>query len=445
MATVRPFRGVRYAPDRFERMDVVISQPYDRISPELEREYASLSPYNITGITLDRDEGGSSYSRARRNYDQWLAKGILIREDQPAFYAYEQTFTIDGRTFTRLGLIAALELAEFEEGIVLPHERTFSGPKQDRLRLMNALSVNPEQVFLLYPDPENRVNALVRRAIAGRKPDIDAVERLENQVRQRVWVITQPETIAEIQAVMAPMRGLIIADGHHRYETALTYRRQQRALHPDLPATAALNHTGVMLVSMDDPGLVVLPTHREIRHFTAIPPREVLARAAAYFAVQPAADLAECLAAVNAGAGGHTFGFYGGPEVGFHTLALRDEALIDRLIPGDRSRAWKDLAVSVLHRILLEQVVGLPTEGVEEKSLIHYYRDPQEPVTNVDEGRSAFVFFLSPTTMAQIKAVAGRGEKMPQKSTDFYPKVISGLVMFPVGATERLGEESALA
>lgn len=447
MAVVKPFRGMRFNPERFENMQVVVSQPYDRITEELQQKYYDLSPYNIVRIILGVEQDGDRpthpagpnvYTRGRDFYRQWQQEGALIRDQQPVFYAYEQIFTVDGQQHTRFGMIAAVQLVEFEEGIILPHERTHAGPKEDRLRLLRTIEANTEQIFILYPDAENRVNALLRSAIGGRTPDLDIVEIFENDVRQRVWVVDDPEVLVAIQKLMAPMHSLIIADGHHRYGTGLTYAKEQRAAHPGSPENAAFNFVQATLVSMNDPGLVVLPTHREICNFTGTSPQQILKRAAEHFDVRPAADLPGCLATVNAHPTGHAYGFYGGPAVGFHVLTLKDENLAYTLIPDEQSRDWKALTVSVLHRVLLDQVAGVPLEGIEDKTMIRYHRDPQQAIDNVDSGQGNFVFFVSPTRMEHIQAVAGRGETMPQKSTDFYPKVISGLSMLPVGPDERL-------
>lgn len=447
MAAIKPFRGIRYDPDRVGPLQSVVSQPYDRISDELQARYYDLSPYNIVriiqgqpapGDDVEHAEGPNVYTRARDHYRAWLAEGALRREDSPALYVYEQAFTVQGRAYRRLGLIAAVKLAAFDEGIILPHERTHAGPKADRLRLITTLHAHTEQIFLLYPDPENRVNALLRHAIEGHKPDVDVRELFEDDVQQRLWVIRDPDTLSAVEMVMAPLHGLIIADGHHRYETALAYRNAQRAAHPDAPADAAFNYVAATLVSMEDPGLVVLPTHREIHSFDGTGPAEVLERAALYFTVRPVPDLPACLAEVNRVAGRHVFGYYGGPDIGFHTLTLQDDALIDRLITGEHSAAWKSLAVSIAHRVLIEQVADVPPEGIEDKSMIRYHRSAEEAVENVDRGAGRFVFFLPPTRMEDIKAVAGHGEQMPQKSTDFYPKMISGLVIMPVEPGERL-------
>ncbi|NDJ75892.1 MAG: DUF1015 domain-containing protein [Chloroflexi bacterium] len=447
MAVVKPFRGVRYNPARFDSLQVVVAQPYDRITEKLQEEYYTLSPHNIAriiqGQAHDGDQptnpgGPNVYTRGRAYFDEWQADGALVREDQPAFYAYELIFSVDGQQFSRLGLIAAVQLVEFDEGIILPHERTHSGPKEDRLRLLTALEANTEQIFILYPDAENKVNALIRGAIGDRAPDIDVREIWEDDVTQRVWIITDPDVLAKIEARLAPMRNLIIADGHHRYATSLTYAKQQREQYPNAPDNAAFNFLQATLVSMDDPGLVVLPTHREICNFTGTAPADILARSAEHFTVKPVADLTACLNAVNAGVNSHTYGFYGGADVGFHVLTLKSTELVEQLITDDHSREWKSLAVSVLHKILLEQVAEVPAHGIEDKTMIRYHRDPQLPVDNINAGNGNFVFFVRPTRMDNIKAVAAQGEKMPQKSTDFYPKVISGLTMLPLNPDETL-------
>lgn len=445
MVVVKPFCGVRYNPHSIEAVQSVVSQPYDRIDTELQQQYYDLSPYNIVriinGQSFENDQPGGPnvYTRARAYYRQWLQEKVLIREDQPALYVYEQSFSTGNHRHVRLGMIAAVKLADFDEGIILPHERTHAGPKEDRLRLLSTLAVNTEQIFMLYPDPQNSVDALLRQAIDGRAPDIDVVEIFENDVRQRIWIVTDLAVISAVQARMAPMRNLIIADGHHRYETGLNYRNAQRQAHPDASPDAAFNYIAATLVSMDDPGLVVLPTHREICNFTATSPASVLDRARPYFDIEASPDLAACLERIDSHPTGHAFGFYGGPAIGFHILTLKDDDLVNTLIPGEHSRTWKSLSVSVLHKILLEQIAQLPLQGVEDKTMIRYHRDPQEAVDNVRRGEGNFVFFLSSTRIEQIKRCAAQGEKMPQKSTDFYPKMISGLVLFPVDVDQVLG------
>ncbi|MCR4405688.1 MAG: DUF1015 domain-containing protein [Anaerolineae bacterium] len=439
MAEICPFRGVRYNPARFSKLDVVVSQPYDRVRYGLQEKYYELSPYNIVRIIKNKEEPGDDehhnvYTRARDHYYQWLNEGILVREAQPALYVYHQEFTINGVQRVRKAFIAALKLVEFDEGTVLPHERTLAGPKIDRLNLLRATATNFELVFMLYPDPENRVNVLLDAAIADRAPEVDAVELYEKDVRQKMWVVTDPKTIQAVQAAMRPKRNLIIADGHHRYETSLNYRNEMRTAYPDAPPNAAFNYRAVALVSMDDPGLTILPTHREVHDYDVVPADVLLERAASYFEVIPVADQTACLELMARRRNEHAIGFYAAGK--YHVLVLRDESLLDQLITEARVAAWKRLDVTILHKLLIEGVAGIDDHLLEQK--IRYHRDLQGAVDNVDRGEGEYVFLLNPTRIGEVKACSTQGEKMPQKSTDFYPKMISGLVICPVNADETL-------
>ncbi len=441
MANISPFRGIRYDPAKVGDLSRVVSQPYDRVRYGLQDEYYNLHPYNIVRIIKGKeyeDDGPENnvYTRARDYFHDWLANGYLRRDPEPCFYVYHQTFTLpNGEERTRKAFIAALELAEFDEGIVLPHERTHAGPKADRLNLMRATEANFGQIFMLYPDAENRINALFDAAIAGREPDVDVRELFEKDVRQQLWVVRDLAVIARVVAEMAPKRGLIIADGHHRYETALNYRREMRAKYPDAPSNAAFNYRMVTLVSMDDPGLVILPTHREIHGYTAKTTDQILADAAAYFEVTPMADRAALEAALaQATPDAPRIGFYDGA---YHLLTLKDLSIMDEIAP-DRIPAWRRLDVSILHELLIERVMGIGKEQVAAKKYINYHRDLDLALSRVDGGEAQCVFIMNPTRMSDVKACSEQGEKMPQKSTDFYPKVITGLVAMSVSKDEQL-------
>lgn len=445
MATIKPFRGVRYNPARIPNLSLVVAQPYDKISDDLQATYYDLSPYNV--VRIDRGKelpgdlpddpiGPNVYTRARDYYTCWLNTGLLIREPQPALYVYHQTFKVNGEPRVRKGLIAAFELAEFVDGVVLPHEQTHAGPKVDRLRLLRANHVYFGQIFMLYPDSQNRVNAILDQAIAGQAPTIDVVELFEQDVHQQVWIVPDPDAIRAVQAELAPKHNLIIADGHHRYETGLHFRREMQEQHPDAPPDAAFNYCLVTLVSMNDPGLVILPTHREIYDYPDITPEHILSRAAAYFEVIPAANRETCFALMRAHAARHAFGFYADHR--YHVLVLKNPHLIDALITEPHSAAWKALDVTILHRMVLEHVVGLTREAVDRAMHVRYHRDAQAAIDNIDAGQGNYVFFLNPARIDEVRAVAEMGEKMPQKSTDFYPKVISGLVMMSVEPFERI-------
>jgi uncharacterized protein (DUF1015 family) len=360
----------------------------------------------------------------------------LLRGAEPAFYVYHQTFTLpSGTKRTRKAFIAALELAEFEEGIVLPHERTHSGPKVDRLNLLRATATNFGQIFMLYPDAENRINSLFDAAIEGCPPAADVRELFEGDVRQQLWVVSDPQVVAGVIAEMAPKQGLIIADGHHRYETALNYRAEMRELHPDAPPDAGFNYRMVTLVSMDDPGLTILPTHREMHSYDAKTSAQILEEAVQWFVVTPMADRAALEAALaEEGADDRRIGFYDGS---YYLLQLKSPEIMEQVVP-DRVKEWRMLDVSILHELLVERIMGISKESVSALENISYHRDLDLALANVDEGKAVCVYVMNPTRMGEVKACSDQGAKMPQKSTDFYPKVITGLVAMAVGADQRI-------
>jgi uncharacterized protein (DUF1015 family) len=441
MANIAPFRGIRYNPHKVGDLSKVVTQPYDRVRYGLQEQYYELHPYNIVriikGYEYDIDGPDHNvYTRANDYYRTWLDAGYLLRDTGPALYVYHQTFALpDGTELTRKATIAALELVDFREGIVLPHERTLSGPKVDRLNLLRATAVNFGQIFMLYPDAENRINSLLDAAIVGRPADVDVRELFEKDVRQQVWVVFDPETIAAVVAEMARKRGLIIADGHHRYETALNFRNEMRLKHPGAAANAGFNYRMVTLVSMDDPALTILPTHRLIISYAAKPTAQILAEAGQYFEVTPLggrADLESAMA--EATPSDRRIGFYDGA---YHLLRLRDPQSMAKAVP-DRAPEWRMLDVSILHELLIERVMGISKEQVESKENIDYHRDLDAALAEVDGGRAVCVFIMNPTRIEEVKACSEKDEKMPQKSTDFYPKVITGLVAMAVGADERL-------
>jgi uncharacterized protein (DUF1015 family) len=438
MATIRPFKGVRYNPERIDDLSAVISQPYDRVRHGLQDKYYDQSPYTIVRIIKGKEQAGddetnNAYTRARAYYQSWLQGGILMREQSPALYVLHQTATLpDGSTRTRKGLVAALELSRFDEGIVLPHERTHSGPKVDRLNLMRATEVNFGHIFMLYPG--GGINELLDAAIEG-QAGFELRELFEHNVVQQFWPVTDPQTIQAVAEELAPRRNLIIADGHHRYETAINYRDEMRAKHPDAPPNAGFNYRMVTLVSMEDPGLVILPTHRQIHAYDKMSGQEALEQAQEYFEVTPVADRAALEAALAQAEPTHPrFGFYDGA---YAVLTLRDPAMLEKLLPG-RSSDWRLLDVSVLHELFIERVLHIDKAAVERKENIEYLRDPQMGYDGVDEGKAQFLLVMNPTRMEQVRDCTAAGEKMPQKSTDFFPKVISGLVMMPIGVDERL-------
>lgn len=441
MAVIRPFRGLRYNLEKIGDLSTVVTQPYDRIHEPEQARYYALNPYNFVRIILGKrtphdTDADNVYTRARCYGQTWLAEGVLVRDERPSLYVLEQVFTTpDGTTRTRRGLIAALQLTPFEEGVILPHERTLSGPKVDRLNLTRATAFAWEHIFILYPDESNQINAILQPFLEAHPPQVARELVIETAVENRFWAVDDPAVIRAVVEEMAPKRNLIIADGHHRYETMLNYREEMRRQHPDAPPNAAFHFTMVALVSMSDPGLVILPTHRLVHSYGRMKGAEALERAKEYFEVTPVADRAGMEEMLRAAKPLHPrFGFYDGT---YAVLTLRDPAIMERVLP-DRAPDWRMLDVVVLHELFIERVLGIDKGAVERKENLDYLRDPTPGYAAVDGGQAQFLLVMNPTRMEQVRACTAAGEKMPQKSTDFYPKIISGLVMMPIGADERL-------
>jgi len=441
VATIRPFKALRYNTARLRNISYVLTQPYDRINAEEQAKYYELSPYNFTRIIkgreyADDDERYNVYTRARSYARAWRAQRVLMRESRPAIYVHDQSYlTSDGKEHTRRGFSAALQLTGFKEGMILPHERTLSGPKVDRLELTRVTETGWGHVFVLYPDDENRINGILDAAVADLEPMMAEEKIIEQDVIHRFWIIDDPKAISAVVTEMAPKRNLIIADGHHRYETALNYRAEMRDKYPDHPEEAAFNHTVATLVSMSDPGLVILPTHRLIHSYAKLSGAEVVNKAGQFFDVLPMPDRA-ALERVLGEAAPHrpSFGWYDG---GYALFRLREADVLAQILP-DRAPEWRMLDAAVLHELLIERVLGIDSGAVERKENIDYLRDPDAGFARVDAGDAQFLLLMNPTRMEQVRACTAVGERMPQKSTDFYPKVLSGLVALPLGAGEIL-------
>ena len=440
MANLKPFKGIRYNPEKAGDIATLISQPYDRVRHGLQEKYYDLNEFNVTrmikGKEFESDHVNENvYTRARGFLSTWLAKGVLKYEDKPAIYVYHQEFELNGQQVTRKAMISALELARFEEGIVLPHEKTHDGPKMDRLNLTRATEAYYGNIFILYPDAENKIDAILDKAIQ-RDPDVDVTELFEKDVRQMMWVVTDEDVLAAVQAEMLPKTGLIIADGHHRYETAIAYREEMRAKFPKAPANAGFNYLLVALVSMSNPGLTILPTHRLIFDYKTMSAEEILAKAAEYFEIEKVDDRAALESKMDAAIG--QMGRFGlVTQSGIYALNLKSATVMETLAPS-RPEAWQTLDASILHKLLLEHVLGISEETIDAKEGIEYLREPDLGYERVAAEDTAFLFIVNATRMEQITACTALDEKMPQKSTDFYPKIVTGLAILDVGVDERI-------
>lgn len=441
MATIKPFRAIRYNQEKIDTINHVISQPYDRVRYGLQDEYYNLSDFNITRIIKGKEFEGDNeteniYSRAKGYLNQWLTDGILIRENKPAYYVYHQIFPLpSGKKITRKAFICAFELADFDQGIVLPHERTHAGPKIDRLNLTRATETYFGNIFMLYPDPDNQIDTLFDQAI-NHPADIEAKELHEKDVLHQVWIVTDPQVINQVNQKMAPKTNLIIADGHHRYETALNYQDEMGKKYPDAPQSAGFNYRMVALVSMSNPGLTILPTHRLIFDYKKLSSNEILEKAGKYFQVEQLPDrtsLEEKLAhGVNQTG---RIGFVS--QEGFYSLKFTKPEIMEKLAP-DRVQAWRDLDVSILHKLILSHIMDISEKAIDNLENIKYLREPDMGYDEVSKSDSSYLFILNATRIEQVTSCTEVGEKMPQKSTDFYPKIVTGFAMLPIGAQESL-------
>jgi uncharacterized protein (DUF1015 family) len=427
MAEIFPFRGIRYNPERVDLSEVV-TQPYDKITPEMQEEYYRRSPYNFVRINLNREPGERRYSAAKEALERWLAEGILIREPRPMIYAYYQEYQGQGgERLTRKGFIALFKLAEYGQGI-LPHERTLAKPKEDRLKLMRATRANLGQVFVLYSDPKLVVNQLLDRAISGRPP-LSAVDGFDPGTIHLLWPIQEERTLEGIVEAMGD-KTLFIADGHHRYETALAYREEMEAAGAECSCPECHHNVMLTFVNMDDRGLMIFPTHRLIHKLDGPDPKRLEKGLSRYFRVEKLGPgeqerLLEGLRRAGE-SGGHAFGLALRGLDGYYLLELKDEAIMDELVP-DRSPAWRRLDVTICHYLLLDKIFGIAPDAVEGK--VDYKRSAEESLELVAQEKEAAAILLNPTKVEEVREIARNGERMPQKSTDFYPKMLSGLVV----------------
>jgi len=426
MSRIIPFRGIRYNKDKIDDLAAVVTQPYDRIDGPEQKAYYERSPYNIVRIIKGKAAlPGDVYASAASFFLDWLNEGILKRDETPSLYVYHQEYTYTNERLTRKGFIA---LGKLEPEKVHAHERTLKGPKEDRLRLMQATEGNFGQIFMLYSDPQRAADKELEAAINERPPTISLKDDLGN--RHLVWQVMDKRVIGEVQAAIAD-KDLYIADGHHRYETAVNFMRECKKAGWKPAAAESFDYRMMTLFNIDEPGMTIRPIHRLIHGLPDFDPQLFLTKLGKDFAVKRYSALAEMEAALKAGQDHHTFGCYTGGI--FSTLTVRDENLIDRLVTVERSMDWKRLDVSVLHIAILERHLGIDAAALEEERNITYSHDVLDAVNRVDQKDEQIFFCLNPTSPDEVRRVADHGEKMPQKSTDFYPKLLTGLVLSKMG------------
>lgn len=439
MATIRPFRALHYNPAQVADLSAVIAPPYDVIDDAHWQRLHARDPRNIVRLILNRD--ADRYSSAAHTLATWWKERVLIQDERPALYYYVQNFTLPDRgNLERRGLIAAVRLEAFGAGSIYPHERTFARIKEDRMRLVEACRTNLSPIFAVYAH-HAEVGAAAEQVRAQQQPVMDLTDEFGE--RHRVWRIDSADTMQAMTASLADAP-VFIADGHHRYEVALAYRDRRHQMgdtHVDAPHNFVLMYLG----AMEDPGLVILPTHRVLR---AMPERGMQARPELekYFSSErypnTPAGLADLTAALEAPDAGPAVGTRIKGDSHLELLRVRDEAALAEKLPGIHPTVRR-LGVTVLDALVLGQFLGIDCTAAAQAGDLVYTHRGAEAVGMVDRGEAAAAFLMRPPSMSEVEAVCLSGETMPQKSTYFYPKLLSGLVLHALDDPPRLAGAQA--
>jgi uncharacterized protein (DUF1015 family) len=458
MAKVKPFTALRYT-QKAGNIAELITPPYDVINSEEQKAYYAANPYNIIRLELakklpDDDEQHNRYIRAAHDFAAWQEEGILALDPAPAFYFYQQEFTITGtvgrdepaRCLTRSGFIATIAAEGYAGGEVLPHEETLPKHKADRLELMRHTFANFSPIFGLYSEPERSIDNALAAAAHGREPDIEVQDN--DGVCHRLWVIDDAAICALIEKKMTEQK-VYIADGHHRYETCSLFAAEMAA-----KGVTGCDYMMIALVNLYDPGLVVLPTHRLVKNLKDFVPdqflTELMAKGFQVTAIDGDSNVgATCSRPQVAHSGAlrffsvkyegekkidkdiPSFGLY--VEGKFYLLQLTDKETAIAKVATDKSATYRNLDVTILHSLILEQIFNIGAAELASESYVGYTREDMDAVNKVDAGNYQLAFFLNSTLVEELLAVAAAGEKMPQKSTFFYPKIIAGLVINKLG------------
>jgi uncharacterized protein (DUF1015 family) len=434
MAEVRPLRALRYAADRVN-LTQVITPPYDVINPQGQARYYERSPYNSIRLELGKEEIGDTtlntvYTRAAATLAEWRFQGILQQDETASYYLYQQKFAHNGQHFTRTSLLARVRLEPWDARVILPHENTLAKAKDDRLKLYRACATNFSPIMCLYEDPQGRM----RRLLSSYTPELQIIDEAGEE--HLLHPITDTQQIALIQDFFA-QRQLYIADGHHRYETALAYQREMAEQRRGLHSEDAVNFTLMALIDVDDPGMLVLPTHRLLVNWEpeafAVQLSNVTDKLSTYFTIQTLqnVDTSQEIQSqlLQAGQQGTALVL----RTKAQTLLLTpNEQGMERMESSGHSTAWNALDVAIAQKLLFEDVLGLDAEMMTAGTHVRYTHDAQAALNELQNGDVRAVVFLNGTPLQQVCDVAKVDDRMPQKSTYLYPKLITGLIMNPL-------------
>lgn len=435
MAEIFPFAAYRYDTAKLKLEDV-LTQPYDKITPAMQDGYYAKHPHNLVAVEKGRSTpqdapANNVYTRAAASLKDWIARRMLLRESAPAIHAYVQDYRVPGSAqhAVRKGFIALGRVVDYDAGVVHRHEQTLAGPRADRLELLRRTRAHTGQLFMIYSDPARAVDAILEEVARG---PATAEMRDEYDVLHCLWAITDAARIAEVQRLMAPQK-LVIADGHHRYETALAYRNEQRAATGSSAPEAPHERVMMTFINTHSEGLLILPTHRVVANLGNFDAAKIRRQLSAWFEVTVFEDAsAERVAKfhrelVERGRAARTLGLYSSGEL--HFLTIRKNADLATLL-AHVGAPQRQLDVVLLHRLILEKGLGITADAVSKESHITYEREMENAIASVDSGKAQIAFLLNAVSVEQTVAMALAGEVLPQKSTDFYPKLLSGLTIY---------------
>jgi uncharacterized protein (DUF1015 family) len=446
MALVQPFRAYRYNPEVVS-YDRVLTQPYDKITPKRQEEYYASDPHNLIAIEKGRVLSDDTpqrnvYTRAAASLRSWIGENVVRRDPAPAFYAYSQEFTVPGTSVRRhrRGFVGAGKLEDYSANVIFRHEYTLSGPKADRLELLRHTRMHTGQLFMLYADPQLQIDIILDEVEASQQPVTQLLD--EYGVTHRLWTIAQQERIFAVQKAMADQK-LVIADGHHRYETSLSFRNECRTRAGKLVPDAPYEFSMMTFINTRSEGLTILPTHRVVGNLRDFSWSAVRRYLEPWFATEvfPVSGQWEGRSAqtnfleqLAAGKSRRAIGVFPKAEPGtsaFYILTLRPEADLAQILPG-LSRLQRQLDVVLLHQGILEPALGITPHAVAAEANLRYEREALTALAAVTCGNAQVAFLLNAVDVDLVMNVATAGEVMPQKSTDFYPKLLSGIAMYGI-------------
>ena len=422
MATIRPFQGVRYDPAVAGNLSDVVSPPYDVISPADRVRYHEKHPYNFVRLILgeerpEDDERQNRFTRAKEYLDDWLRQGIFKRDETPAIYVYEQEYARAGRILTIRGFTLLVRIEDYDKRIIMPHENTLAKPKSNLIRLMRATQANFDSIYSLYPDSRHVLMPILDE-YAAKPPIAEAADR--DSVRHRLWVITSEAQIRQVADFLSD-KDIVIADGHHRYETSMAYRDEMRRRNGPAEGDRPYDYTLMTIVNVYSRDVTIFPTHRMVGNLPAGAAKELPKKLAGRFRVESAdgVDVTAAMAERDGAAIGLVM------RDAAYLLTLRGEAPS----PTGRPTASSRLDLTILHEVILEDALGIDEDKLKHETNVVYTRDEREAISRVKTGEFEMAFLLNPVRVESVLEVAREGEKMPQKATYFYPKLISGLAL----------------